>query len=95
MMDDEDLWSDEINAFVDRAFETVSLSPSFYGEVAAYRYAIKLAIDEGRQTQTDALKIAREALRRAENAISNIATSLQKHIECSPSQSRCSTGQRK
>jgi len=60
-MDDEDLWSDEINAFVDRAFETVSLSPSFYGEVAAYRYAIKLAIDEGRQTQTDALKIAREA----------------------------------
>jgi len=49
MENDEDLWSDEINAFVDRAFETVSLSPSFYGEVTAYRYAIKLAIDESRK----------------------------------------------
>jgi soluble cytochrome b562 len=62
MTDDEDLWSDEINAFVDRAFETVTRNPSFYGEVAAYRYAIKLAIDESIQSQTDALKKAREAL---------------------------------
>lgn len=57
MDNDEDLWSDEINAFVDRAFETVSLSPSFYGEVAAYRYAIKLAIDESLQHQTDAFAL--------------------------------------
>jgi len=49
MDNDEGLWSDKINAFVDRAFETVSLSPSFYGEVAAYRYAIKLAMDESRK----------------------------------------------
>ena len=63
-MDDEDLWSDEINAFVDAAFDSgiVSRNPSDAEEHIAYRYAIKLAIDETRQPQTDALKIAREAL---------------------------------
>jgi len=55
MMDDADLWSDEINAFVDHAFETVVRNPPFYGEVAAFRYAIKLAIEQTRKSQTDAL----------------------------------------
>lgn len=56
MDNDADLWSDEINAFVDAAFDSgiVSRNPSFHGEVAAYRYAIKLAIDETRQAHTDA-----------------------------------------
>jgi hypothetical protein len=64
MTDDEDLWSDEINAFVDAAFDSgiVSRNPSDAEEHVAYRYAIKLAIDEGRRPQTDALKRARDAL---------------------------------
>ena len=51
MMDDEDLWSDEINAFVDAAFDSgiVSRNPSDAEEHVAYRYAIKLAIDESRK----------------------------------------------
>jgi hypothetical protein len=63
--DHADLWSDEINAFVDRAFDSgiVSRNPSDAEEHIAYRYAIKLALDESRQPQTDALKVAREALR--------------------------------
>jgi hypothetical protein len=62
MTDDEDLWSDEINAFVDAAFDSgiVSRNPSDAEQHIAYRYAIKLAIDETRQPQPDALKIARE-----------------------------------
>lgn len=77
MPDDEGLWSDEINAFVDAAFESgiVSRNPSDAEQHTAYRYAIKLAIDESRKhgydhgyydgstyqlPQTDALKIARE-----------------------------------
>jgi hypothetical protein len=51
MTNDEDLWSDEINAFVDAAFESgiVSRNPSDAEEHVAYRYAIKLAIDESRK----------------------------------------------
>jgi hypothetical protein len=79
MTDDEGLWSDEINAFVDAAFESgiVSRNPSDAEQHTAYRYATKLAIDESRKhgydhgyydgrtyqlPQTDALKIAREAI---------------------------------
>jgi hypothetical protein len=55
MTDDEDLWSDEINAFVDAAFDSgiVSRNPSDAEQHTAYRYAIKLAIDETRQHQTN------------------------------------------
>jgi hypothetical protein len=55
MMDDEDLWSDEISAFVDRAFESgiVGRNPSDAEEHKAYRYAIKLAIDESRKHAHD------------------------------------------
>jgi len=51
MNDDEGLWSDEINAFVDAAFESgiVSRNPSDAEQHTAYRYAIKLAIDESRK----------------------------------------------
>jgi hypothetical protein len=54
--DDSDLWSDEISAFVNRAFKSgiVSRNPSDAEEHIVYRYAIKLAIDETRQPQTDA-----------------------------------------
>jgi len=51
MTDIADLWSDEINAFVDSAFESgiVSRNPSDAEEHIAYRYAIKLAMDESRK----------------------------------------------
>jgi len=51
MTDIADLWSDEINAFVDSAFESgiVSRNPSDAEQHTAYRYAIKLAIDESRK----------------------------------------------
>ena len=59
MDNDEGLWSDEINAFVDAAFESgiVSRNPSDAEQHTAYRYAIKLAMDEGRQAQTDAFAL--------------------------------------
>jgi hypothetical protein len=64
MTDVSSLWSDEINAFVDAAFDSgiVSRNPSDAEQHTAYRYAIKLAIDESRQSQTDALKKARGAI---------------------------------
>ena len=40
----EDLWSDEICALVDAAFETVSRNPSDYETVVAYRRAIAAAL---------------------------------------------------
>jgi hypothetical protein len=51
MTDIADLWSDEINAFVDSAFESgiVSRNPSDAEQHTAYRYAIKLAMDESRK----------------------------------------------
>ena len=53
MTDDEDLWSDEISAIVDAAFETVSRNPSDHEEAFAYRRAIATALR--RPTQSDAL----------------------------------------
>lgn len=44
MTDDEDLWSDEICALVDAAFETVSRNPSDHDEAVAYRRAIAAAL---------------------------------------------------
>ena len=60
MTDDakQELWErEDICDLVDRAFESgiVSRNPSDAEEHVAYRYAIKLAIDETRQPQTDAL----------------------------------------
>lgn len=46
MTKDEDLWSDEICALVDAAFETVSRNPSDHEEAFAYRRAIAAAIDQ-------------------------------------------------
>ena len=46
MTNDEDLWSDEICALVDAAFETVSRNPSDHEEAVAYRRAIAAAIEE-------------------------------------------------
>jgi hypothetical protein len=65
-----ELWlREDICNFVDRAFDSgiVSRNPSDAEEHIAYRYAIKLAIDETRQAHTDALKIAREGLERIKN----------------------------
>ena len=52
MTDDEDLWSDEISAIVDAAFETVSRNPSDHEEAFAYRRAIATAMRQ--PTQSDA-----------------------------------------
>jgi hypothetical protein len=46
MTDEKELWSDEINAFVDAAFETVSRNPSDHEEIVAYRRAIAAAIEQ-------------------------------------------------
>jgi hypothetical protein len=74
MTDVSSLWSDEINAFVDAAFDSgiVSRNPSDAEEHIAYRYAIKLAIDESSQAHTDALKAKNERLR--EHLISALDT---------------------
>ena len=55
MTDDADLWSDEINAFVDAAFDSgiVSRNPSDAEEHVAYLYAIKLALDQSHQLGYD------------------------------------------
>ena len=58
MTDEEDLWSDEICAFVDAAFETVSRNPSDHEEHVAYRRAIAAALRQ--PTQSDALREALE-----------------------------------
>ena len=51
MTKDEDLWSDEICALVDAAFETVSRNPSDHEEAIAYRRAIAAALRQ--RTQSD------------------------------------------
>lgn len=60
MTNDENLWSDEICAFVDAAFETVSRNPSDHEEAVAYRRAIAAALRQ--PIRNDALKVARSAL---------------------------------
>lgn len=52
---DEDLWSDEICAVVDAAFETVSRNPNDHEEAVAYRRAIAAAL---RQPTPDAMRKA-------------------------------------
>lgn len=56
MTNDEDLWSDEICAFVDAAFETVGRNPSDHEEAIAYRRAILAALCQ--PTQSDAMREA-------------------------------------
>ena len=58
MTDDEDLWSDEISALIDAAFETVSRNPSDHEEAFAYRRAIAAALRQPTQSDVSFRELA-------------------------------------